>query len=75
MRELREEFRIVPVSEQIALQAGRLNAALKSSGTPIGVADVLIAATAFQLGFGVLTHNTRHFNYVPGLRVVDAAVL
>jgi predicted nucleic acid-binding protein len=34
--------------------------------------DLLIAATALQLGFGVATGNVRHFWAVPGLTVVQA---
>jgi predicted nucleic acid-binding protein len=34
--------------------------------------DLLIAATALQLGFGVATGNVRHFQVVPGLTVVPA---
>jgi predicted nucleic acid-binding protein len=34
--------------------------------------DLLIAATALQLGFGIVTRNVRHFQNVPGLNVVGA---
>jgi predicted nucleic acid-binding protein len=38
----------------------------------IAFEDLLIAATALQLGFGVATSNTRHFQVVPGLNVAPA---
>ncbi len=75
IKSLQTAYTIYPVSAEIALRAGRLNAFLRQNGTPLGMADVLIAATALELGFGVLTHNIRHFNYVPELRVDDAAAI
>lgn len=66
-------YNVYPVTAEVAVRAGALNAHLRRNGTPIGLADVLIAATALELSFGVLTHNTRHFSYVPELRVLDAA--
>ncbi len=71
--ELREEFTVVDINDRLAVSAGELNAQIRRGGHTIGILDVLIAATALELGFGVLTHNTRHFNYVPNLRVIDAA--
>ena len=38
----------------------------------IAFEDLLIAATALQLGFGIATANVRHFDVIPGLRVVRA---
>lgn len=37
----------------------------------IAFEDLLIAATALQLGFGIVTGNVRHFEQVPGLTVVS----
>jgi predicted nucleic acid-binding protein len=36
----------------------------------IAFEDLLIAATALKLGFGVATGNVRHFEAVPGLSLV-----
>jgi predicted nucleic acid-binding protein len=35
----------------------------------IAFEDLLIAATALQLGFGVVTGNIRHFEQIPALRL------
>jgi tRNA(fMet)-specific endonuclease VapC len=48
----------------------RLWAELASSGSDIGAHDRLVAATAIAAGWGVGTANTRHFERVPGLKVV-----
>ena len=45
--------------------------ALERAGTPIGSEDTLIAAHAISLGLTVITHNTREFTRVKGLKVED----
>ena len=54
-------------SEAIA----RLAAELRSLGTPIGPIDTLIAGHVLARGFTLVTHNTKHFSLVKGLRVED----
>lgn len=44
---------------------------LESAGTPIGHADMMIAASARAAGCVVVTHNTAHFSRVPRLKVED----
>jgi tRNA(fMet)-specific endonuclease VapC len=50
---------------------GALKAQLKHQGMPIGDADTQIAAHAIAEKLILVTHNTRHFANVPGLRVED----
>jgi len=50
---------------------GVLRAALEKRGTPIGPLDTMIAAHALSLGATLVTNNTREFNRVPKLTVVD----
>jgi tRNA(fMet)-specific endonuclease VapC len=50
---------------------GALRAALEKKGTPIGSLDTMIAAHALSLGVTLVTNNTREFNRVPKLTVVD----
>lgn len=54
-----------------AEQAGQLRATLAQQGTPIGPYDALIAAQAHTRDLTLVTHNTREFARVPGLRVED----
>ena len=42
---------------------------LAQVGNYIPFEDLLIGATALQLGFGVATENVRHFQAIPGLTV------
>jgi tRNA(fMet)-specific endonuclease VapC len=52
---------------------GPLRAWLAAQGTPIGPYDTQIAAHAHALGVTLVTHNTREFSRVPGLRVENWA--
>lgn len=48
---------------------GRLRAALKRQGTPIGAMDLMIAAHALALDATLVTDNLQAFQRVPELRV------
>lgn len=54
----------VPSAAFIRLDLGR-------SGRPFGPNDLLVAATARAHDLVLVTHNTREFGRVPGLRVED----
>ena len=57
-----------PFDASAADELGRVGASLLKQGTPIGHYDVLIAAHALSLGVTLVTHNTKHFGRVRGLR-------
>jgi len=58
-----------PVSLKTARIAGEIDAKARAKGVTIPTADLLIGATALELGFGVATANLRHFRLIPRLRV------
>ena len=68
--ELIRDLPVHPVSVDIARLAGRIEGAQAAQGINIAFEDLLIAATALHLRFGVVTENVRHFEVVPGLQVV-----
>ena len=47
--------------------AGRIDADLERAGQPIGLADVIIAATALQHNFTLVTGNTNHYKRIQAL--------
>jgi len=57
--------------EAAADQFGRIRAALETAGTPIGPYDMQIAAIAVVHGLIVVTHNTREFGRIAGLKLED----
>jgi tRNA(fMet)-specific endonuclease VapC len=61
----------LPWTSQAADQYGALKGAQRRSGTPIGELDTQIAAHALAEGLTLVTHNTRHFALVPGLKLED----
>ena len=70
--ELIRDVPVHPVMIETARLAGRIEGDQAAQGVSIAFEDLLIAATALQLGFGVATGNVRHFQAVPGLTVVPA---
>jgi tRNA(fMet)-specific endonuclease VapC len=60
-----------PVSLEIAQLAGRIEGEQAALGNTIAIEDLLIGATALFLGFEVATLNRRHFEQIPGLKVVS----
>jgi len=70
--ELVRDVLAYPVTVETARIAGRIEGAQAAQGVNIAFEDLLIAATALQLGFGVATGNARHFEVIPGLTVVRA---
>jgi tRNA(fMet)-specific endonuclease VapC len=67
--ELLSRITVLDLNDRAAVLAGDLLAILEHRGEPIGLADVLIAATALANGLTVITANTRHFRRVPNLKV------
>lgn len=51
---------IVPLDTEIALEAGRMLAAIAAAGYETSVEDAVIAATAKVRGMTVVTRNVRH---------------
>ncbi|GMU58256.1 MAG: hypothetical protein AMXMBFR34_00190 [Myxococcaceae bacterium] len=71
LRVLLSKIPVVPFDEAAALEYGSLRAELEDRGAPIGPLDTLIAAHALTLRWTLVTHNTREFQRVPGLKLVD----
>ena len=71
VRRFVQEFATLPFDEGCEEVYGMIRADLASAGTPIGPNDALIAATALANGFTLVTHNTREFGRVQGLKMED----
>jgi tRNA(fMet)-specific endonuclease VapC len=66
-----EGLPVLPYTPSTALEHARIWADLESAGKMIGYYDLIVAATALELGSTVATFNRRHFHNVPGLKVVE----
>jgi predicted nucleic acid-binding protein len=61
------------VTVAIALRAGKIDGQNQARGVRIPLSDLLIGATALELGYGVGTANIRHFQLIPNLSVIQLA--
>lgn len=66
-----EPFVSLPFDDGGAEHYGSIRADLKRQGRLIGSNDLLIAATALAHNVTLVTHNTREFERVPGLKLED----
>lgn len=71
VEQLRTKFPSLPFDDAAAYDYGRIRAELTAAGTLIGHNDLMIAAIALSNNFTLVTHNTREFNRVPGLKLED----
>jgi tRNA(fMet)-specific endonuclease VapC len=65
------QFPVLAFDREDARRAGEIRAFLIGKGTPIGAYDVLIAGQALARSMVLVTHNTREFIRVPGLKLED----
>jgi len=63
------QITILPFDSACARRAALINAALLSAGTPIGILDVLIGATALEMGWTLITSNAKDFSRIDGLAI------
>ena len=61
----------LPWTPRAADHYGTLKDANRRNGSPIGEIDTQIAAHALAEDLTLVTHNTRHFDQVPGLKLAD----
>ena len=64
-------FASLSFDDEAAKIYGRIRADLEKLGTPIGPNDLLIAAIGVTNDVTVVTHNTREFSRVAGLKLED----
>jgi predicted nucleic acid-binding protein len=61
---------VQPVTVRVAIRAGQMDGQSQARGVCIPLSDLLIGATALELGYRVGTANVRHFQMIPGLTVI-----
>jgi tRNA(fMet)-specific endonuclease VapC len=60
---------VLPLTDDIIIQAADLYALLYQEGQLISDADILIAATALKHNLVMVTENVNHFRRIPGLSI------
>ena len=71
LRQFLEPLEVADFDRAAAVAYGPLRATLEAAGTPIGPLDTQIAAHALALGVTLVSHNSREFARVPGLRLAN----
>lgn len=62
---------VVPYTKATAFLAGKIDGEQRALGITIPSMDLLIGATALEVGYSLLTVNLRHFLLIPGLNVIS----
>ena len=62
---------VAAFDERAAMRYGDVRASLERRGRPIGSLDTLIGSHAHVLDVIIVTHNTREFSQIEGLRIED----
>lgn len=65
-----QTFEIIPISPHLEDYA-KLRAGLERQGCKLDSMDLFIAASALAEDLTLVTHNTKHFSRVPGLKLED----
>jgi predicted nucleic acid-binding protein len=65
-----QTYPTIPFDLRIARVHARLDAEFAAAGTPVGDADLMIAATAVWLDYRIATRDLRSFPKIRGLHVV-----
>lgn len=71
VRRLAELYPIIDVTRAVMDSFGEIKASLSSGGVTVDDFDLLIGCTALTLDYAVVSNNTRHYEKIPGLRVVN----
>lgn len=75
LRAFFDVFDSLPFDDMAVEHYGEIRARLSKQGTPIGANDLLIAAIAKSHQTTLVTHNTREFERVTGISLVDWQML
>ena len=65
------EQRVLPVSEDVMFKWRLLVEEGRKSGHTFSRPDLIIAATALDAGRTLVTGNTAHYEWIPGLKLED----
>ncbi len=71
LQQFLEPLEVADFDRAAAMAYAKVRAQLEAAGTPIGPLDTQIAAHAMSLGVTLVSNNTREFERVPGLKLVN----
>jgi predicted nucleic acid-binding protein len=71
IKELISQVEIYPYSSTTAHLAGKIDGEQQNRGIVIPFVDLMIGATALEIGYSLVTTNVRHFRLIPNLIVSE----
>lgn len=70
-KQMLERVKVLPFDEAVSQTAVDINSSLKRKRKQIGMADLLIAATAMANNLPLATLNKKHFDRIEGLTILN----
>jgi tRNA(fMet)-specific endonuclease VapC len=70
-RDLLRDIVVVDFDHASAMLFGQVQSQMLRQGTIVNPVDLMIGATALAHNLTLVTHNTRHFQSIPNLRLAD----
>ena len=71
VNDIKSIFPIIDINCDIMKTFGEIKAYIQKIGKPVDDMDLLISATAISKGMTLVTHNTKHFENIPNLKLED----
>ena len=71
IEDLVSHMQILPFDTASAHEFGRLRVLLRESGVTVDAVDLMIASVSLAHDQTLVTDNTKHFENIPGLRLVN----
>ncbi len=68
---IKKIFPLIDVTSKIMDVFGEIKAYTQKTGKPVDDMDLLIASTAIANDFTLVTHNMKHFENIPNLKLED----
>lgn len=68
---LKEIFPVIDITPSIMETFGLLKANLQKTGSSVDDFDLIIGSTCIANGYTIVTNNEKHFNKIPGVKVVN----
>ena len=69
--EIKEIFPLLDITADVMDMFGKIKALVQKIGKPSDDMDLLIAVTAIANETTLVTHNTKHFEHIPNLKLTD----
>ncbi len=69
--DLKAAIPVYPITDNTAELVGKINGESSSKGATLPFDDLLIGTCALERGYAVAARNLRHFQRIPGLKLVE----